>query len=1108
MRTSDGKPTPAPHPYFPPEAWVAEFCRNKRSDLYDSAPLHAGAVNLSYFPDAIAAHLTAGGFSLEEVRHDLSFGFEVNRSPNGSYAIRGSVYSLTLSRVRGRNSGLPLAKVTSIRVDQANRLSNFQIKGEFRFHELWDETRCELNDLHSHYESCRKAAYARLLSASENTELSNNINLHSYLRKRFGALRCLIKLLEQRAQVANFAEAAGKVEISSKADGNGPIVEGASSSTIVRISARTGEFEENCLVGVSKLDGNKTVRTLLNQISGDYFCIESQGRLPLSAGELIRLKRIPRFGMRRHSICLDRLLEGETAGNWENLARLLCNPSQLPPFELREPAGYHCDASGSNACLNEDQRSALAGALSSPHAFFIQGPPGTGKTTVITELVQQLADRGERVLFLAPTHVAVDEVLRRVRSIKNLFPLRLAWDESRIREDVRSFSPQEVKKQVREMLRRPNDCITAAWTVEREQIAAMIAEVDRAAVLQKDYLQVRSALQSREDRYRQAQSEHSQRLTELERLRNDTDKAARDARRRLGEASIEEQRILGELKRLDLGNSGFGGKLMSIPKRMWLKVSLASAKSERDQISVECQKAEAAAAKTQTDFQDFKARSNTTESELCRQVETARIERDRLKAAWASHRIGFTNKWNQPFEEVFKEKAALTSRLDRLNKFSELEQRWHALLGAGLKAEASAAEEIAERISSEILRNANLICCTTTGIGGDQFAREATFDTLIVDEASRVTDSEFLIGAVRAGRWILVGDEHQLPPYVEQDDEFHLHALVALHKHESGKSESLAGAIDDLARIWDEEEEMHLFRKDAVLRTAHKLLQDGSWASSYRDSIESAYAFFSKSSDDPDRELLQTMVHHLVRSLFERCVSQAPDILRRRLTVQRRMIEPIAEIVRDPVYGGRYLSPPTDDLIACGVKPLTTAAFTKPVTFLDTSHYGPRAAETLVNSGFINELECSWVVSACRHLEQELRKKNEKATASILCFYRAQSREIRRRLGAPLFREFRMLKFEVIDAIDKIQGQESDIVFLSFCRACVERPPGPRFGLWLQDLRRLNVACTRAHRAMVFVGHLKTLSALSSTAEAKAFYSNLFTRFRTHPAMSIISDYR
>jgi hypothetical protein len=57
-------------------------------------------------------------------------------------------------------------------------------------------------------------------------------------------------------------------------------------------------------------------------------------------------------------------------------------------------------------------------------------------------------------------------------------------------------------------------------------------------------------------------------------------------------------------------------------------------------------------------------------------------------------------------------------------------------------------------------------------------------------------------------------------------------------------------------------------------------------------------------------------------------------------------------------------------------------------------------------------------------------------------------------------RPFRRLSFERIDPIDRIQGQQSDLVFISFCRS---RPhPGRDFGQWLQDLRRLNVACTRA----------------------------------------------
>jgi superfamily I DNA and/or RNA helicase len=92
----------------------------------------------------------------------------------------------------------------------------------------------------------------------------------------------------------------------------------------------------------------------------------------------------------------------------------------------------------------------------------------------------------------------------------------------------------------------------------------------------------------------------------------------------------------------------------------------------------------------------------------------------------------------------------------------------------------------------------------------------------------------------------------------------------------------------------------------------------------------------------------------------------------------------------------------------------------------------------------------------------------------ILCFYRAQGREIRRRLGAPFYGGFHKLRFQVTDAIDRIQGQESDLVFISFCRPHSGQPSS-QFGQWLQDLRRLNVACTRAHRGVVLVGNRRML---------------------------------
>src|SRR6202030_1958612 len=120
---------------------------------------------------------------------------------------------------------------------------------------------------------------------------------------------------------------------------------------------------------------------------------------------------------------------------------------------------------------------------------------------------------------------------------------------------------------------------------------------------------------------------------------------------------------------------------------------------------------------------------------------------------------------------------------------------------------------------------------------------------------------------------------------------------------------------------------------------------------------------------------------------------------------------PLAAIVRDPVYQGQYHTPPEEELRRCGITPLTTTTFTRPVAFLDTSLHRS-AEEQQVGNGFINPLECRWVVDACEDYERHLRARDEAPiTVSVLCFYRAQAREIRRELGGPAFAHFRKLRF-------------------------------------------------------------------------------------------------
>lgn len=84
--------------------------------------------------------------------------------------------------------------------------------------------------------------------------------------------------------------------------------------------------------------------------------------------------------------------------------------------------------------LNECQNRAVAAALTS-RLSCIWGPPGTGKTQTVVAILQELLQRRpeERILVTAPTHNAVDNILKRylcVAGSTGAIPLRVSTNVS------------------------------------------------------------------------------------------------------------------------------------------------------------------------------------------------------------------------------------------------------------------------------------------------------------------------------------------------------------------------------------------------------------------------------------------------------------------------------------------------------------------------------------------------------------------------------------------------------------------------------------------------------------------------------------------------------
>ena len=84
----------------------------------------------------------------------------------------------------------------------------------------------------------------------------------------------------------------------------------------------------------------------------------------------------------------------------------------------------------------ELQREFVRRALATPDFAILEGPPGSGKTAVITEIILQAIEKGERVLLSASTHVAVDNVIERLKDennpLKDEIMLVRIGDESKV----------------------------------------------------------------------------------------------------------------------------------------------------------------------------------------------------------------------------------------------------------------------------------------------------------------------------------------------------------------------------------------------------------------------------------------------------------------------------------------------------------------------------------------------------------------------------------------------------------------------------------------------------------------------------------------------------
>jgi ATP-dependent RNA/DNA helicase IGHMBP2 len=300
------------------------------------------------------------------------------------------------------------------------------------------------------------------------------------------------------------------------------------------------------------------------------------------------------------------------------------------------------------------------------------------------------------------------------------------------------------------------------------------------------------------------------------------------------------------------------------------------------------------------------------------------------------------------------------------------------------------ARQIEDQLVERLIRNASIICATTTGLDGRLLAGRI-FDWCVLDEASQGVEPVAWIPMQYALRLILAGDPFQLPPTILSAEAAAGGLRVSLMER---LMRQLGGAVS------------------ARLEMQYRMHQD-------------IMAFSSAEFYDGSLIASALVSGHLLRDL--------PGMEDNDLT-----------------------STPLDYIDTAG------ASFDEEVEPEGDSRYNPLEADL-----------------AARKVRSLLASGLDPASLAVISPYSAQVRQLRERIRQPEIE---------IDSVDGFQGREKEAVIVSLVRS----NPDGEIG-FLEDIRRMNVAMTRARRKLIVIGD-------SATIGSHPFYQRMLSYFEAHGA--------
>ena len=329
-----------------------------------------------------------------------------------------------------------------------------------------------------------------------------------------------------------------------------------------------------------------------------------------------------------------------------------------------------------------------------------------------------------------------------------------------------------------------------------------------------------------------------------------------------------------------------------------------------------------------------------------------------------------------------------------------------------------------------VRRSANFVYCTSTAGDLLELAQShQTFDWSIIEEAGKAHGFDLVLPLQTGHRWLLIGDQNQLPPYRDKDFARGLDRL-----------ETICSSNHELRRFWG-----------GMTAVEHQRFTDDA----------KRWLFFF-------RELFNTAE--------TRIQSETPLV--GMLTEQHRMHPHIGDLIshafyRNKISNGTYNKStglPAEKVLHHFVAPknIRKQAIVWANVPLRSKDLGDGDEGVHLNSG-----EISAVASILRALHAEASRHE---TTAVLTPYRRQVRGLRDALDWQPSWSILPDGHEDLDqgrvgvfTVDSFQGQQAAVVFVSLVRNNTERKFGAAFG-FLREHERINVMMSRAEKLLVLVG--------------------------------------